>query len=104
MADQGSINKDQTHTVQLLIKRPTTRHTHANNKLSKLNAALSLLIKDPKHMFRKFTRIAKGEELLVDFEEFDAVDEAVWAVADESFVPALKLFLFNFWVKGNVAN
>jgi len=58
----------------------TGRDTQGAYELLEVDAAVLVAVKDVKDVAGKLIRVAKGEELLVDFAEFGFVQLAAWAI------------------------
>jgi hypothetical protein len=62
------------HTLKLLIQTPAARHTQCTYELFEVDRPILVDVEHIENVIRKFSRIAKGEELLVYATEFGLVE------------------------------
>lgn len=71
--------------VQLILHPAARRHRQRAYKLLEVNGAAVVRVEDPENIVCKGRRVAKGEELAVDFLEFFFVEVAGGAVFEEAY-------------------
>lgn len=72
--------------IQFIFHLPAARDTQRADELFEVDAAGLVLVEDIEDVVGEGGRVAKGEELAVDFLEFGFCEHAGWAVFEEACV------------------